>query len=152
MVVPGRVIPSCGPITWTIPWSGLSIPNSLMPNLRQFDSSVLIWMDDVWSRIGRPRLPVGMLWVDGGHGQVGAAYAASGRAEPVKGLGRGDLVYQVAIYVQQRGAAPPLHHHVRVPDLVEQRAGHSPTYPGTYRKSPPASMISRIIPGNGLMG
>ena len=30
-VVPGRVRPSSGPITWTMPWSGESMSNSVRP-------------------------------------------------------------------------------------------------------------------------
>ena len=61
----------------------------------------------------------------GGDGQVGPAHAAAGQAQAVEGLGRGDLVDEVEVDVEQVGLAGAVAgvHHVAVPDLLGQGAG-----------------------------
>ncbi len=60
IVMPGWVIPSSGPITWTIPWFGLCMPVSGMPCSAQFFSSRRIWPAASSSAIGRERSWVGI--------------------------------------------------------------------------------------------
>ncbi|CSB78352.1 Uncharacterised protein [Vibrio cholerae] len=44
IVMPGRVIPSSGPITCTMPWYLWLMSYSVTPNSSQFLESVCIWM------------------------------------------------------------------------------------------------------------
>ncbi len=62
IVIPGRVMPSSGPITWTMPCSAESMSNNGTPNSRQFFCSASICFAAIGSVIGRPRGVVGMLW------------------------------------------------------------------------------------------
>ena len=66
IVMPGWVIPSCGPTVWTMPCLTSPIGCSVTPNSSQFLRSVSTWMRDVGSAISS-RLPftmpsVGTLW------------------------------------------------------------------------------------------
>ncbi len=58
MTIPGWVSPSSGPITWTIPCSGLSRSNSSTPNSRAFCTSAATWRAEIWSAMGSRRSPV----------------------------------------------------------------------------------------------
>jgi hypothetical protein len=59
-----------------------------------------------------------------GHGEVGPADGAAGEAQPVERLGRGDLVHEVEVDVQQVGLAVRRGaDDVAVPDLLAERAG-----------------------------
>ncbi len=60
--MPGWVSPSCGPMTWTMPWLGEPMPWSGMPNSAQFFSSWPIWAAAWRSSIGRLRGVVGIEW------------------------------------------------------------------------------------------
>ena len=62
IVMPGWVSPSCGPMTWTMPWLGEPMPWSGMPNSAQFVSSCVIWAAAIASMIGRLRGVVGIEW------------------------------------------------------------------------------------------
>ena len=62
IVIPGWVRPSCGPMTWTMPWLGAPMPWSGMPNSAQLASSWLTWAAAIASRIGRLRGVVGIEW------------------------------------------------------------------------------------------
>jgi len=62
MIMPGWVSPSSGPITCTIPCSGLSRSKSSTPNSRAFRTSAATWRADTSSAIGRRRSPVETLW------------------------------------------------------------------------------------------
>ena len=57
--------------------------------------------------------------VNRGHGAVGLAHPASGRAQAVEGLRRGDLVDQVQVYVEKRQAVGRRRDYVLVPDFLE---------------------------------
>ncbi len=59
----------------------------------------------------------------GGHGQVGPAHGATGQAQPVEGLGGGDLVHEVQVDVEQVALVFGPVDHVAVPHLVTQRSG-----------------------------
>ena len=41
-VVPGKVSPCSGAVTWTMPWRGSAMSNNVIPNSRQLLSSVAI--------------------------------------------------------------------------------------------------------------
>ena len=62
--------------------------------------------------------------VDHGERCFGPAHPAAGGAQTGKGLRTMHLVEQVAIDVEHAGAVVEVLHDVRVPYLVEQRAGH----------------------------
>ncbi len=59
-VMPGWVRPSCGPTTWTMPWSASPIGYSRTPNSSQLRRSVSTWILETGSVIG-PGV-VGTLW------------------------------------------------------------------------------------------
>ena len=61
-VMPGRVKPCSGPMTWTMPWRLSSMRNSLMPNSAQLASSVSTWVRDTGSTMPASRSVVGTLW------------------------------------------------------------------------------------------
>jgi len=71
-VMPGRVSPSSGPMTWTMPWRMSSILNSVIPNSAQLASSVSTCRREIGSAMPRLRSVVGTLW-------SGTAIAASTR-------------------------------------------------------------------------
>ena len=56
----------------------------------------------------------------GGHGQLGTAHAPSGEAKAIEGLGRGDLVHEVQVDVEQLWTVAAGHHLVGVPDLLAE--------------------------------
>src|SRR5262249_31193126 len=61
--------------------------------------------------------------------QVGTAYAATCEPEPVERLGRGDLVDQVEVDVEQVRLPLGRTHHLLVPDLLGQGPPHVPPPP-----------------------
>ena len=61
-VMPGRVSPSSGPITWTMPISGLSAPSSRSPNSAQLRSSASSCCAEIGSSTGSERSVVATLW------------------------------------------------------------------------------------------
>ena len=137
MTVPGRVAPSSGPITWTMPWSGES-------RSMQLDAGLAGVAHQRGELPGRDRVrdrqaPVagGDVVIHRGQREVGAADAPPRQPEPFEGLGRGDLVDQVEIHVQQRRpASSSWLDDVGVPDLLEQRAsGHQPCTPAAGRRA-----------------
>ena len=77
----------------------------------------------------------------GGDGEVGAADGAAGQAEAVEGLGRGDLVDEVQVDVEQVGLAVGGADDVVVPDLLAQRAGGGHGAPSGGRRN---SSVSRL--------
>ena len=79
---------------------------------------------------GQPPVPGGHVMVHCGLGQVGPAYPAPGQAEPLEGLGRGYLVHQVKIDVEQRRPTRLLVDDMGVPDLLEQGTGRHETGAG----------------------
>ena len=62
MVLPGCVMPSSGPITWTIPLRGESRSYRGTPNSAQFRASMSTCRRAISSVMGRERLVVGTLW------------------------------------------------------------------------------------------
>ncbi len=65
-------------------------------------------------------------------GEVGPAHAAPREAEPLEGLGRGDLVDEMQVDVDERRLARHVADDVAVPDLLEQRAPHQPMVRGGF--------------------
>ena len=61
-VVPGRVKPCSGPMTWTMPWRGSSMSNTSTPNSSLFALRVSTRSRDSGSSIPRLRSVVGTLW------------------------------------------------------------------------------------------
>ncbi len=123
MVMPGWVRPCSGPITWTMPWSGLPIGYSVMPNSAQLArrTSTCLRRDRVGDRL--VDVGGGDVVVLGGDGEVGPAHRAAGQAQPVEGLRRGDLVDEVEVDVEQVGLAVGGADEVLVPDLLAERLG-----------------------------
>ena len=60
--------------------------------------------------------------VDGGDGAVGAADLAAGEAQAVEGLGRGDLVDEVEIDVEEAGSPAGSATRCGLPDFFEEGA------------------------------
>ena len=127
MVMPGWVRPCSGPMTWTMPWSGLPIGYSVMPNSAQLARSTSTCLRR--DRVGDRLVDVGRrdVVVLGGDGEVGPAHRAAGQAEPVEGLGRGDLVDEVEVDVEQVGLAVGGVDEVVVPDLLAERLPRVPS-------------------------
>ncbi len=61
-VIPGRVAPSSGPTTCTMPWRTSPILNSVIPNSAQLASRVSTWSRDTGSAMPALRSVVGTLW------------------------------------------------------------------------------------------
>src|SRR5437870_4245341 len=87
MVMPGWVRPSCGPMTWTMPWLGEPRPWSGMPNSRQFVSSWATWAAASSSMIGRLRGVVGTEWSAVATVRSGWRTPMPRRRRPVKACG-----------------------------------------------------------------
>jgi hypothetical protein len=71
-VMPGRVRPCSGPTTWTMPWRGSHISNSVIPKAAQLASSASTCTRETGSAMPCARAVVGTLW-------SGTASAAPGR-------------------------------------------------------------------------
>ena len=61
-VIPGRVAPCSGPMTWMMPWRRSCKPNSVIPNSLQFFVNWLTWMRESGSAMPCARDVVGTLW------------------------------------------------------------------------------------------
>ncbi len=61
-VMPGKVAPCSGPMTWTMPWRRSDMRNSVMPNSSQLESSASTWMREIGSAMPWLRSVVGTLW------------------------------------------------------------------------------------------
>ena len=105
MVMPGRVRPCSGPITWTMPWPGWPIGYSVMPNSAVFSRSTSTWRAEIGSAMGWSMSAVGTLWSSVATVRSGRRTVRPAEAEPVEGLRAGDLVDQVEVDVQQVGFA-----------------------------------------------
>ncbi len=125
IVMPGWVMPSSGPMMWTIPWRALRREKSGMSNSAQLRSRASTWA--ARERVGDARLAPDRrdVVVDRREGAVGPAHPAAGEPQAVEGLRRGHLVDQVEVHVEQGLLAAPLRDHlVGLPDLLEQRLAH----------------------------
>ncbi len=121
-VMPGRVRPCSGPITWTMPWPGVAhAVECVMPELGAVrrEHLELLGRDGVGDRLvdvlGRDVV------VRGGHGEVGPADArgrtGAGRRTPA---GWRDLVDEVEVDVEQVGLVAAGVDDVAVPHLLAQ--------------------------------
>ena len=77
---------------------------------------------DFRHRVGDPQVTVGCRHavVDGGEGEVGPADRAPMQSERIEGLGRGDLMYQVEVGIEEVGLAFDRANEVLVPDFLEE--------------------------------
>ncbi len=66
----------------------------------------------------------GNVMVHRGDRQVGPPYLAAGQVKALERLGRGDLVHQVQVNVEERWLAVRAGHDVAVPDLVKEACSH----------------------------
>ena len=130
IVMPGRVRPCSGPMTWTMPWPGSPIGKLVMPNSAVFSRSTSTWRAEIGSAIGWSMSLGRDVVVLGRDGQVGAADRAAGEAQSVERLRAGDLVDEVEVDVQQVGLAGRRVHDVALPDLLGQ--GSSVTSSGCH--------------------
>ena len=96
-----------------------------MPNSAQFLRRALTCAAEIWSVMTRRSCDGGGgdVVVDRGDVAVGAAELAAGQAQAVEGLGRGDLVDEVEVDVEDRGLACGLGDEVGLPDFFEEGAG-----------------------------
>ena len=62
IVIPGWVSPSSGPMTWTMPRRGSSMPRRGISNSEAFSSMATIIRSARSSRKGRSLMSVGMMW------------------------------------------------------------------------------------------
>ncbi|CAB4574995.1 unannotated protein [freshwater metagenome] len=62
MVMPGRVRPCSGPMTWTIPCNGSPMENSFTPNSLALSRITSTWRAEIGSAMGRWMSAVGTLW------------------------------------------------------------------------------------------
>ncbi len=70
--------------------------------------------------------------IDGGDRAMEIADLQTALAQPIEGLGAGDLMEQLQIDVKQGGLTIPLGDHVRIPELVVEGAwGHVRSFVGT---------------------
>ena len=109
MVSPGRVIPSSGPITCTMPWRSSPRPKQVDAKgiaivLQRLNLSPGGGIRDVHAVFGG-----GYIVIHGGKGQVRPTNLSSRQPQPVEGLGAGHLVYQVAVDVQEAWHCPAVH-------------------------------------------
>ena len=121
-VMPGSVAPCSGPITCTMPWRLSFILNCVTPRRSQLASSVSTCR--LRRRIGDAAAAVGGGHVVVAHREVGRQppHLAPGDLQALEGLRAGDLVQQVAVDVQQRGAVFLGVQDVVVPELVVEGA------------------------------
>src|SRR5262249_51380145 len=64
--------------------------------------------------------------IDRRDSQIGPAHTPTGQPQPLEGLGRGDLVDQGKVDVEQARPPVPLMAEVGVPEFVEESASHRP--------------------------
>ena len=137
MVMPGLVRPSSGPMTWTMPCDARLHVEEFDAEFgavaaEGFDLAQRGLIDDVQA-VGDGG--GGDVVIDRGDGAVGTADLAVGETEAVECLGRGDLVDELEIDVEERGFACRLGDEVLLPDFFEEGTGcclcgHFDCFPG----------------------
>ena len=134
IVMPGCVTPSSGPMMWTMPCRELRSENSGTPNSAQLRSSASIWARESGSAMPASRPMVGTLWSTVARVRSGPADLPAGQAQPVEGLRRRDLVDEVQVDEEDRGARRVGRaDDVVVPHLLEQRSPAHQTPPAAIR-------------------
>lgn len=87
MVVPGRVKPCSGPMTWTMPWRLSSSLKYSTPKSRAFSASVSTWVRLSGSSIPKRRSVVGTLWSTTASVREGEWTRRPARRKPSKACG-----------------------------------------------------------------
>ena len=87
IVMPGWVRPSCGPTTWTIPWSRSPSGCSRTPNSAQLRRSASTWVRLTGSAIGLSQSRVGTLWSSVAMVRSGRRTCLPARRRPSKACG-----------------------------------------------------------------
>ena len=105
IVMPGSVRPCSGPITCTMPWFGIAHREVGDAELGGVAAQRVDLLGG--DLVGDRQVDVGGgdVVVLGGHGEVGAAHAATAQPQPVERLRAGDLVHEVQVDVEQIGLA-----------------------------------------------
>ena len=132
---PGWVRPSSGPITWTMPSRPEPVACSSTPNSSQFARSASSWAFASGSVTG-----------PGASARCGPSSRRSARAgararparrSPSNACGRGDLVDEVEVDVEERRLTRLLADDVPLPDLLEEGRGMRQSYVPTVRTTLP---------------
>ena len=126
IVMPGWVSPSCGPMTWTMPWRRRRRCRGAGCRTRRSSLELAIWAAAIASSIGRLRGVVGIEW-----SAVATVWSGSADREPPLAQA-GERLGQVTSWTRWRsiartaGAPGSCDDDVVVPDLVDERArfGH----------------------------
>ena len=119
-VVPGRVNPCSGPMTWTMPWRGVEHvedldPERLAVRAQGLDLEPRLRVLDAQGAVGGRHVVVGDR-----EGRVRATHAASGQAQPLERLGREHLVQEVPVDVEEVDPVVLNVDEMAVPDLLEE--------------------------------
>ena len=128
MVVPGRVKPCSGPMTWTMPCRAVELVVIFDAELARRSRPA----SRPAARLSGSAMPpraVGGRHVVVGHGErlLRRAHLAAGHAQPLEGLRARHLVDEVAVDIEEARAVGLRLDDVVVPDLVVERArlGHN---------------------------
>ena len=124
IVMPGCVMPSSGPITWTMPCDAAVQVEE--PHARLAHVPLERRQHVLRHHVGKrpPLVPRRHDVIDGRHRAVGIPHRPPSRPQHVERLRRGDLMNQVQPDEQLRLAIRQLAHRMQVPDLLEERGGH----------------------------
>ena len=117
--VPGWVMPSSGPMTCTMPCSSPPTSNRRTPALRVSSRSE---STSSWAQSCAPPVRPGadeITWSAVAKVSSGIAHAQAALGDLGQRLAAAEIVQQVPVDVQQRGAAAEVGDHVRVPELFE---------------------------------
>ena len=118
---PGRLKPSSGPITCTMPWPGSSMSKRRMPALPRLGAQRLEQLRADLGRAGAAaRAGDGV--VGRGEREVRAVHLDAAALQIEQPARAAEVVQQMPVDVQQVGVVAEVGDHVRVPDLGEQRA------------------------------
>ena len=124
IVIPGWVSPSCGPTTWTIPCSTSPSGCSRTPNSAAFLRSVSTCVRLTGSAIGLSTSSVGTLWSSVASVRSGRRTRRPASRSPSKACGRGHLVDEVEVDVEQVRLPLGAADDVLVPHLLRQGPSH----------------------------
>ncbi len=87
IVIPGWVRPSCGPTTWTMPWSMSPRGCRRTPNSSALRRRVSTWVRETGSAIGLSQSRVGTLWSSVASVRSGRRTGRPARRRPSKACG-----------------------------------------------------------------
>ena len=119
IVMPGRVRPCSGPMTWTMPCSGSPIGKLVIPNSAVFSRSTSTWRAEIGSAIGWSMCSVGTLWSSVATVRSGRRTVRPLSRRPSKACG---LVtsWTRCRSMYSRSASPVVVHDVALPHLLRQ--------------------------------